>query len=81
MRERIDWSEVPIVFIKAPPRAQCQACGSLSTPTIVRSEQGGDGSVSRRAICRECSEPFLIVVEPADDPEFPAAGNVTTRTV
>jgi hypothetical protein len=53
------WQDAPLVFITA---AACPACGA-GKPLIVRSEANGDGSTTRKAICRRCSERFKIVVE------------------
>lgn len=40
----------------------------------MRSDRGGDGSVSRKSVCRECSQRFLVVIEPEERfetlPEF-----------
>lgn len=54
------WADVPMVFIPLPA---CPLCGAYR-PIIVRSEAGGDGSTTRKAICRRCSRRFKIVVEP-----------------
>lgn len=64
---RIDWSAVPLVFIPVV-RPTCPHCGSQRL-TIVRSEKGGDGSVSRKCVCNRCSKPLLVVVEPTEPPE------------
>jgi len=53
------WIDVPTVFIVAP---SCPRCGALR-PITIRSEQNGDGSVTRKAVCRRCSSRFKIVVE------------------
>lgn len=53
------WTDAPCIFIEAPA---CPACQALR-PIIVRSEANGDGSTTRKAICRRCSERFKIVVE------------------
>jgi len=58
----IAWSDTPIVFVVAP---HCPSCGAMR-PIIVRSEQGGDGSTSRRCVCRSCSSRFVVVVEPPE---------------
>ncbi|QDT06894.1 hypothetical protein K227x_53170 [Rubripirellula lacrimiformis] len=55
-----DWKTAPMVIIEA---AACPVCFALK-PIIVRTEQGGDGSSSRRCVCRECSAHFLLVIEP-----------------
>ena len=53
------WDEVECVFIEA---VACPHCGSTK-PITVRSEQNGDGSVTRKSICRRCSRRFKVVVE------------------
>lgn len=63
MPDCINWTTVPMVCIPPPPRAACPGCGSTSH-TIVRSSSGGDGSVTRKAICADCSTPFLVIVDP-----------------
>lgn len=57
MREA--WADAPTASIIAP---HCPLCLALR-PIIVRSEQNGDGSVTRKAVCRECSQRIKIVVE------------------
>ncbi|BBO34731.1 hypothetical protein [Lacipirellula parvula] len=60
----VDWTNVPTVEIPPPPKAYCPACQSGDF-TIVRSMgDQGDGSVFRRCVCRSCSAPFLVVVDP-----------------
>ncbi len=59
------WSNCPRVFIVAP---HCPACLGNDLLTI-RCEQNGDGSVTRKTVCRTCSSRFLLIVEP------PSAGN------
>jgi hypothetical protein len=56
------WSHAPCVFVHAPA---CPSCGSLDLLTI-RSEQNGDGSTTRKTICRRCSKKFKVVVELPD---------------
>jgi hypothetical protein len=58
-RERIDWADMPVVFIVLP---SCPVCGSISHETI-RSEPNGDGTTTRKAVCRDCDSPFKISVE------------------
>lgn len=53
------WLTAPIVFVVAPACPLCRA----PRPIVVRSEQNGDGSVTRKAICRQCSTRFKICVE------------------
>jgi hypothetical protein len=59
---RIDWQAAPYVFVVAP---SCPHCGSAGY-SKVRSEAGGDGSTTRKVICRGCSEPYRIVIELPD---------------
>ncbi len=56
---RIDWSTVEVVFVTRP---QCPHCHALEYVTT-KSEPNGDGTVTRKAICRTCSQPFKISVE------------------
>jgi hypothetical protein len=70
-----DWTACPLVFIPMPA---CPACGAVR-PITVRSEAGGDGSVSRKSVCRKCSTRFVIVAEPPL-PEFGKA-ELDTRTI
>lgn len=65
-RERIDWADVPFVFVLLPT---CPACGSPDYEKV-RTESNGDGSVTRKAICRACGEPYKICVE------LPDSGNL-----
>ncbi len=63
----IDWARQLTVFVELPA---CPFCGSLR-PILIRSEQNGDGSVTRKAICRRCSKPFKICAEPPEGlPDF-----------
>ena len=61
------WRDVPMVFL---PRLRCCECGSLRTPLLTRSSDGGDGSVSRQYTCRECGARFVAVF----DPQLPILG-------
>ncbi len=61
----MNWDSAPLVFVTAPA---CPVCLSVK-PMIVRSEQGGDGSTSRKCVCRRCSSRFVLVIE-APLPEF-----------
>jgi hypothetical protein len=56
---RIHWADVPTVFIVLPA---CVHCGGTDYQTI-RSEPNGDGSTTRKAVCRVCSHPFKICAE------------------
>jgi hypothetical protein len=55
---RINWADCPLVVVTAPA---CP-CGSLEY-TTQRSEANGDGTTTRKAICRECGHPFKIAIE------------------
>ena len=57
--ERIDWHDLPIVFVTLPT---CPACGSARY-IGTRSEANGDGSTTIKAVCRACSQPFKICRE------------------
>jgi hypothetical protein len=57
--DRIDWQDVPYVFVVLPT---CPSCGWPSY-TSTRSESAGDGASTIKAICRRCSEPFKICRE------------------
>lgn len=59
------WADVPLVTIELP---HCPICLG-GDPLIVRSEKNGDGSFTRKCICRHCSERFKIVFE------LPESGN------
>lgn len=61
------WNSEPMIFL---PRLRCPRCGSLRTPLRIRSANGGDGSVSRKYICRDCGGRFLAVF----DPQLPVLG-------
>lgn len=65
-QERVDWAAAPMVFV---PMATCAHCGSTKYDTR-RSLDNGDGSRTKLAVCRTCSQPFKIA---AELPEF---GNV-----
>lgn len=60
------WANVAYVFVTAPA---CTSCGSTDLLTI-RSEANGDGSVTRKTVCRVCSTRFKVVVE------LPSCGNL-----
>ena len=57
------WHACEIVFV---PMVCCPHCGSPK-PIVIRSEKGGDGSLSRKSICRSCSKRFVVVVEPPEE--------------
>jgi hypothetical protein len=61
MRE--SWAHAPVIVIPPPPRLSCPHCDRLGH-MIVRSVAGGDGSQTRRCVCRHCSGRFLVVIDP-----------------
>jgi len=65
------WSDVPYLFV---PMVSCPFCRS-TRPITIRSEQAGDGSTSRRCICRKCSRRFVVVLEPPERDTLPDSGN------
>jgi hypothetical protein len=61
------WTDAPLVFVPLPACPKCHA----TRPITIRSEQGGDGSTSRKSVCRRCGGRFVIVCEPPEPlPEF-----------
>ena len=58
-----DWASVPIVFVVRPA---CPSCGCEDRDRR-RTYSGGDGSKSKRMICRQCRQPWLLVEEPPPD--------------
>jgi hypothetical protein len=48
-----------MVFVQRPV---CPRCGALGYHRL-RSEASGDGSVTKRVVCRGCARKYLIVVE------------------
>jgi hypothetical protein len=64
------WDSAPMVIIPAPVRAACPYCGETRPAIIQRSASQGDGTTTRKSICRTCSGWFLVIVEPV-----PAAGS------
>lgn len=65
MASRYDWSAAPTItiFVHPPdPPSPCPACGHAK-PIISRTEANGDGSSTRKAICRRCSQRFKVAVE------------------
>jgi len=53
------WADAPIQYIDIPV---CQHCGATKFIKI-RTEAAGDGSFSRKLICRTCSRKTLAVFE------------------
>jgi len=56
-----NWSDAPLVFTEM---VACPCCGTTRRPIIIRSERGGDGSRSRRQVCKVCSRRWVLVIEP-----------------
>jgi hypothetical protein len=54
------WESAPIVTV---PRPACPWCGHESYIPI-RSYQNGDGTSTKRAICKGCSGRYIVVREP-----------------
>ena len=65
-RQRVDWSATPMVFVVLPV---CDHCGSPKYDRV-RTAGGGDGSVTKKVICRECGHPYRIILE------LPETGNL-----
>jgi len=66
------WQDTPTIII---PRARCPHCGDMTPPHIYRSYAGGDGSMTRRCICRSCSRKYAILIDPDVEPLIlPAIG-------
>ena len=62
MSRRREWDNLPMVFVAAPACPYCQS----PRPEVVKSLTNGDDSTTRRCVCRECSQRFIIVVELPD---------------
>jgi DNA-directed RNA polymerase subunit RPC12/RpoP len=73
-----NWQDCPTIVI---PRARCPRCGSITPPIIFRSMSGGDDSVTRRCVCRDCSRKYVILIDPDTLPEVipPTVGRVAGR--
>lgn len=66
-----DWDQEPILFLTP---AHCPHCLALR-PIIIRTSDNGDGSKTRRCVCRECSRRFVLCVEPPETlPEVGSEG-------
>lgn len=59
------WAETPWVFVRRPT---CPTCGCPDYVRI-RTERGDETSVTRKAVCRRCSQRYRILVE------LPETGN------
>ncbi len=53
------WHDAPLIFTTA---IHCPLCFAVR-PIPVRCAANGDGSTTRRYVCRECSRRFVVVVE------------------
>ena len=56
---RFDWSTAPTVFVSA---TQCPKCGATRY-TRSRTNNNGDGSVTKHCRCNACGERFKVCVE------------------
>jgi len=61
------WTDAPMIFI---PRACCPSCGHTRYIAIRSMPPEFDGSRTLRAVCKRCSERFLIVTELGDLPSY-----------
>jgi hypothetical protein len=66
---RIDWSSVPTVFIVVATCPRCGCCEYDRTKTA----DNGDGTRTRKVICRACSQPYKISVEMPEPGNEPSA--------
>lgn len=57
------WTDAPLIFTEAVP---CPHCGTTRKPIVIRTERGGDGSRSRKQVCRVCSRRWVLVIEPPE---------------
>ncbi len=64
------WHDAPYAFFRLP---SCPFCGSPERITV-RSTRENDGSVTRRTICRQCSERYVLVLEPDELPRSGRGG-------
>lgn len=54
------WTDAPYVFTTL---TSCPHCGTTRKPIVIRTERGGDGSRSRKQVCRVCSRRWVLVIE------------------
>lgn len=66
---RRSWADAPVLSVV---RAHCVHCGSEDL-YVTKSENNGDGSVTRKAVCKECSGLTKICVE------MPESGNFSSE--
>jgi DNA-directed RNA polymerase subunit M/transcription elongation factor TFIIS len=63
---RIDWAEVPMVFVTRPT---CPLCGGESYDRS-RTDSSGDGSSTKYCRCRHCDGLFKIIIESPETGEY-----------
>lgn len=58
------WQDAPTVtiFVVPAPPAPCPQCGYQKS-IITRTDDNGDGSSTRKCVCKRCSSRFKVVVE------------------
>ncbi|GEM_PF-2524981 len=66
------WEDAPLVFTEM---VCCPHCHTLRKPIVIRTEQGGDSSRSRKQVCRICSRRWVLVIEPPGE-SLPVFGNL-----
>ena len=59
---RDSWNDAPLLTVFVSPPAVCPQC-CAAKPIIFRTEANGDGSSTRKCVCRRCSQRFKVVVE------------------
>lgn len=64
------WADAPIQFVEIPACHHCQSPDLMR----IRTETAGDGSFSRKFVCRICSRKTLVVYE------LPRTGKVGLAT-
>ena len=67
------WDSAPLAFFRMP---SCPFCGSPDRITV-RSTRESDGSITRRTICRSCSQRYVLVLEAGGLPEFGSVAGAT----
>ncbi|MCE9555919.1 MAG: hypothetical protein K8T91_21430 [Planctomycetes bacterium] len=61
-KDRVDWSQTPIVQHFILPMPKCPNC-KASKYTFVHTDDQGDGTVLRQVSCKECSTYFRILAK------------------